>query len=322
MYHFCTYFDRNYIAQGLTLYRSLSRNSGPFILWVLCFDDPTYDLLMQMGIDNLRPVPLRDLEQGDGPLRKTKTDRSRVEYIFTCTPSWPLYLLNVHPEIDMITYLDADLYFYSNPAPIFDEITDRSILIIGHRFPEHLRHLEIHGIYNVGLLTFRNDSRGRDCLQWWRERCLEWCFDRLEDGRYADQKYLDYWPERFPGVGVLQHKGAGLAPWNFMKYKIDIEKTGVTIDGQPLIFYHFHGFRLIYRLFYDPGTKLYGPMPSNLRRWLYDGYAKALFDTETWVRNEIHLLKLVAYRPVSRSYPWWRMILNLLQGQISMIPKK
>jgi len=322
MLHFCTYFDRNYLAQGLTLYRSLMEHAGPFTLWVLCFDDSSQDVLSRLNLVNLRPVSLQEFEKGDEALQNAKRNRSRVEYYFTCTPSWLLYLLSRHPEIGRITYLDADLMFYSTPSPVFEELGDRSILIVGHRFPEKLRHLEAaFGIYNVGLLTFGNDLRGKSCLQWWRDRCLEWCVDRPENGRFADQKYLDDWPGRFDGVVVLQHKGAGLAPWNHMNYMVRIRNGEIAVDGNPLIFYHFQGVRIINRRFFDPGVYRYGPMPLALRRRLYTSYVRSLFDTEQWVQNRLPSTDLLSPRLYTRDYRLRTFFLRLLQGQIMLVPK-
>ncbi len=150
--------------------------------------------------------------------------------------------MNSNPEIDFITYLDADLFFFADPKPIFEEIGDRSIAIIGHRYPPQLHHLLEFGIYNVGWLSFRRDENGLACLQRWRQQCLEWCYDRAEEGRYADQKYLDDWPESFQSVVVLRHKGANLAPWNLANYRIHRAQDRVWVDDDPLIFYHFQGF--------------------------------------------------------------------------------
>jgi hypothetical protein len=321
MYHFCTYFDRNYLAQGLALYRSLVEHAGDFRLWVLCFDDPTFEFIGKMALENLRPIALRDFEAGDEALRRAKANRSRVEYYFTCSPSWPLYLLNRFPEIDLVTYLDADLLFYSDPRPIYEELGDRSILIIGHRFPERLRFMEHHGIYNVGLVAFRNDGCGRKCLEWWRERCLEWCYDRLEEGRFADQKYLDDWPERFGSVAVLRHKGAGLAPWNWMNYSIVTEDGKTSVDGQPLVFYHFQGVRLLTNRLFDPGVLVYGRMPTPLRRHLYIGYLKTIRDAERWASGTVRDAGILSPRMQARNYGWPTFLWRLLQGQIMIVPK-
>src|SRR3989304_5518851 len=67
MLHFCTYFDRNYLAQGLTLYRSLMEHAGPFTLWVLCFDDTARDVLSRLNLANLRPVSLQEFEKEPKP---------------------------------------------------------------------------------------------------------------------------------------------------------------------------------------------------------------------------------------------------------------
>ena len=137
-----------------------------------------------------------------------------MEYYFTLTPSLPLYIFNHFGEVDLITYLDSDLYFFSDPKPIYDEIRTSSIAIIGHRFSSNLRHLDERGVYNVGWMSFRRDKNALDCLEWYRERCIEWCYDRVEEYRYADQKYLDKFPKLFNEVHIIQCKGANLAPWN------------------------------------------------------------------------------------------------------------
>ena len=52
----------------------------------------------------------------------------RVEYFWTCTPSLLLYVFDQDPEIECITYVDADLFFYTNPQPIYEEFGSGSRL--------------------------------------------------------------------------------------------------------------------------------------------------------------------------------------------------
>ncbi|MCS7039631.1 MAG: hypothetical protein NZP34_08510 [Caldilineales bacterium] len=253
-YAFCTYFDRHYLTRGLALYESLRRHCArPFTLWILCFDDETYAVLSRLNLPSVRLIAQAEFEAGDDALAAVKTARSRVEYYWTCTPSLPLYVLAHNPEVNLITYLDADLYFYGDPAPIYDELSDGSILIVEHRYaPEYVSLAATSGIYNVGWMSFRRDVRGLACLSWWRERCLEWCYAHYEDGKFGDQKYLDDWPQRFAGVVVLQHKGAGLAPWNLSQYRLTWCNGRLAVDGQPLIFFHFHNFRCVHERAVEP----------------------------------------------------------------------
>jgi len=284
MYHFCAYFDQNYLVRGLTMFRSLKKHTKDLVFWVLCLDGFTYDIVSKLRLPELRPISMDEFEHGDEPLKSAKSSRNRIEYYFTCTPSWLLYLLTHFPEIDLITYLDADLFFYSSPGSIYDEVKDQSILLVGHRFPEHLKKQEKAGIYNVGWLSFRNDIYGMTCLRWWRERCLEWCHNYEDHGRYADQKYLDDWPERFQRVAVLQHQGAGVAPWNWMNDPVCIQNGLATVNGRPLVFYHFHRLKIINRFFSDPSL-VYGKMPASLRRWFYGAYIRELKNTWQWLKR-------------------------------------
>jgi hypothetical protein len=118
------------------------------------------------------------------------------------------------------------------------------VLVTPHRFRPYLRHYAANGIYNVQFMTSRRDERGLTALEWWHDRCLEWCYLRLEEGKFADQKYLDDWPERFEGVHVLRRPGGGLASWNLDGVARRDENGSVTVDGEPLVFFHFHRVRM------------------------------------------------------------------------------
>lgn len=239
--HYCTHFDRNYLLKGLALYRSLERHGGEFNLHIVCLDETTFELLVRLRLRHARLIRCGDFE--DPALLAVKPTRTVAEYCWTCTPSVPLYVLQQNANIDLITYLDADLFFFSSPEPIFEEFGTASTLITEHRFAPRFVPYEVNGKYNVQWLTFRRDDAGMSTLRWWREKCIEWCFYRLEGDRMGDQKYLDSWPDRFPGVHVLRHLGGGVAPWNFSNYRITERNGSPYVNGVPVIFYHFHGFR-------------------------------------------------------------------------------
>ena len=275
---YCTYFDHRYLVRGLALYDSLAATGTPFRLWVLCLDDTCLALLRRLGLPHLRPVPLTALERADPEFARTKSNRTLVEYYFTCTPALVLYLLRTRADVDLLTYLDADLFFFADPAPLFAALDGHSIAIVPHRYPPRLAHMAAaFGVYNVGWLSFRRDAGALACLASWREQCLAWCYDRVEAGRYADQKYLDAWPARFPGVVVLRHPGANLAPWNLATHRVDARGGRVTVDGAPLLFFHFHRLREIRPWLYAPRLSDFGVTPDAVvRRHLYGPYLREL----------------------------------------------
>ena len=247
MRYYCTYFDRHYLTRGLALLDSLRQHeTSRFTLIVVCMDELTRTILTQLAIPELHLIPLHEIEHRDEALLSTKRSRSLVEYYWTMTPTIILRILERDRAIDLLTYLDADLFFFSSPQPIFDELGQNSILIHEHRFSKRQAHLAPHnGRFNVGLLSFRRDSRGLHVLRWWRERCLEWCFTRYEEGKMGDQLYLEDWPTRFAGVTILQHAGGGVGPWNHDQYQITRSSEGqVLVDRTEIVFYHFHSFKL------------------------------------------------------------------------------
>lgn len=248
MRNYCTLFDTNYLSRGLAMYESLNAVSVDFHLYIFAFDDKCYEILKNEKLVNTTIISLKEFE--DEKLLAVKPSRSRAEYCWTCTSSTILYCIEKY-KLDECTYLDADLYFYSSPEALFLELGSRSILLTEHRYSPQYQKDDKNGKFCVQFITFKNDERGMKALRWWRERCIEWCYARHEDGKFGDQGYLTDWETRFDGVYSLQHLGAGVAAWNVQQFRIYLE--GLKLFGMEyasrrdfeLIFYHFHYLRFI-----------------------------------------------------------------------------
>jgi hypothetical protein len=185
-HEFCTLFASNYLPRGLALYDSLLEHDPHALLRVFCMDRRSKRILDRVRLPSLITTGLDEREAHDPALAAVKTDRTQVEYCWTATPAVLLATLQREPELDSITYLDADLVFLANPEPVFAELGDASAQIVPHRYAsEHAYQEEANGIYNVEWLTFRNDARGLEVLRWWRDRCLEWCYYRVVGGGLA-----------------------------------------------------------------------------------------------------------------------------------------
>jgi hypothetical protein len=294
--YFCTCFDQFFLPRGLALYASLKTHCVSFKHYVICHDNESFDYFTSHPYDGLVPIPISDIESFEPGLQKARTNRSRIEFYFTCTPALPLYIFAKYPNVDLISYIDADFFFYSSPEPLFKEFANGSIGIIEHRYAFGARRYSKYGVFNVGWLIFRRDDQGVSCLRWWKDRCIEWCYDRYEDGKFADQKYLDQWPVRFNNVIVLKNKGANVAGWNFRNYKITDQDGMVYIDETPLICFHFAGFKEIRSGIFKMGFDGYFLWPSLVaRRKIFLPYIQTLttFDGESIGRRirsaDIHL---------------------------------
>ena len=279
MRFFCTYFDRNYLPFAVALHASLMRHCRSFRLFVLALDDTCAETMERLGLPSVSLLRLEELERKDAHLYARKSTRSLVDYYYTCGPSLIRYLFEREPEIELLTLIDADLYFFSSPEPIYQELEGSSVGIIEHRFGPKQSSLNRFGTYNVGWTSFRRDADGLACLDWWREQCLEWCFDRVEGNRFADQKYLNEFPIRFSGVRIIQQKGANVGPWNLASFQLSESYGEVWVAQDPLIFFHFHGFKILKPWLYNSNVGRFRvKLPPIARRLIFAPYIRELRD--------------------------------------------
>jgi len=253
---------------GVTLHQSLVKTGQPFHLWILCMDELAEKQLAILALPHVTLISLKEIETQ--ALLNIKSTRSKGEYCWTLTPFLPDFVLGRAQDMERVTYLDADLYFYDTPQLLFCEFdqSGKQVLITEHAYAPEYDQTAVSGRFCVQFLTFRKTPGSLRVLGWWQEKCLEWCFARYEEGKFGDQKYLDCWPDLFGDVvHVLRQTDKTLAPWN-------VNHVSRVLQGalNP-VFYHFHEFRMItpgkMRLFlgYKIGRR-------GLR--LYDTYLAAL----------------------------------------------
>lgn len=244
--NFCTLFDSGYLDKGLTMYNSLMDTGCEFVLYILAMDDRCYEILNDLDRDNIVAISLEEFMNGD--LRRIREERSRAEFCWTCSSYLISYILNKYRMMDMCTYIDADLYFYSDPKVLIDEFSasGKSVSIIEHRFDNSRYSAELKknsGKYCVEFNSFRNDEKAHKVLNDWKEKCLKSCTSDADGESFGDQKYQDTWPVEYDCIYETTHLGAGLAPWNISQYRYvdeNVVKMGRNSGNIDLIFYHYH----------------------------------------------------------------------------------
>lgn len=286
MFNFCTLFDSNYLTRGMALYDSLMEVCPSFHLYIVAFDQNCYKYLYEKQYKNVTPISLQQFE--DSELLSVKEGRSRAEYCWTCTPSVILYCLEKF-NLESCTYVDADMIFYQNPQVLLEEMNSNSILLTEHRYSNEYDQSEISGKYCVQFMCFKNDLNGMKALKWWRNKCLEWCYSYVEDGKFGDQKYLDDWLTRFKGVHVLQHLGGGVAPWNLQQYDftkgLQQLKDKSTGNIFSLYFFHFHGSKVYTNEVASCCNPSYA-IADTVKELVYKPYFKKLKEIETKIKSE------------------------------------
>lgn len=315
----CTLFNVNYLDKGLALYESLERVSNNFVLYVLAMDDRCYEILKDLNLKSLVPIKLSDFENEE--LLKVKPTRTVGEYCWTCSSNLIRYVLDTY-QPDYCTYIDADLFFYSDPYQIIEEmkLKGASVQVIGHRFNKREEKIRsfIVGKYCVEFNTFKNDEKGNELLNIWCKQCLDYCKIDGDGVHWADQKYLDKWCADYDFCIETEHLGAGVAPWNISQYKL-VESNGqnimVEVGNQqyPMLFYHFENLQYHDRNNVKINVYHQWGLDDKLVKELYYPYLKVLDKFKDLISSKYNLDILIKHHPGMKNEKAsiWRKLMKL-----------
>lgn len=238
---YCTLFDKNYLDKGLVMMESLLNADQDAFIYVLCMDDTVLDCLTKYNSSHIHTISFSEFM--DEELLKIKKERGNAEFCWTCTARLVRVVLEKFKE-PICTYVDADLYFYSNPQVLVNEMKENNctVQVIPHQFPdtkEGRLQGKLYGLNCVQFNTFTNEQNSLDLLKKWEAACITECSKET----VGDQMFTSDWG-KYSFVNVSKNRGAGVAPWNVYRYKHVKGKKDYVYDRYDhkeykLIFYHF-----------------------------------------------------------------------------------
>ena len=310
--NFCTIFDINYSAFGLTLFKSLEKNFSDFDLYVLCWDEKAFEVISSLGISNLIAISREGFYEDI-----YHSVQERMTYGQMCWLAQPLFCSHLLEKVglDHTIYIDSDCFFFSSPQPLLDEIKKEksvSATMVPHNFPTSLQYLESQsGRYCVQFNYFTPSDESKKILDFWLTECLR--YDKNDRLSCPGQISLDSWKAISPWAYEIKNKHAGVAVWN-------IENFDWRAEFDSLIFYHFHGLYFPSKESYDFGNylipkivveKIYKPyllqieesnrfLESRFPQYSFMRIAPEVVISESGILNKLKFYLKLKLRPLKR----------------------
>ena len=222
-----------------------------FNLIICCMDEISFSVLSDMKFLYATIINVGEIE--DSELLEVKKSRSLQEYCWSLKAPLVLYILDKY-AIESVIYCDSDIFFFSHPKAVFDQWKEYDTLICPQRdYPEFER---VHGRFQAGFIGFRNRKDSREILNWWKQKCIEWCSlePDIQMSRWGDQKYLDQIPNLFISIKILNDLGVDAAPWNLIinnDFNVRKDENTLLIEDYELIVYHFGSMEIFDETHFD-----------------------------------------------------------------------
>ncbi len=238
----------NYIPKARLLFSSLRKHHPEWVLHFALADElhPEFNLADEPFDD---VIPLADL--GIASWRGWAFCHSIVE-LCTAIKPFALQRLLRRDDCDRVLYFDPDIVTFSRLDDLLNALNDSNIVLTPHLLDAEADIQAVidneicslrHGVYNLGFIGVRPSDEGLRFADWWSKRAYHFCRDDISNGLFTDQRWIDLVPAFFEGVAVMRSRRHNVATWNITARKIsgNIE-TGLSVNDEPLGFYHFTGF--------------------------------------------------------------------------------
>lgn len=211
-----------------------------------------------------------------------------IELNTSIKPSFFKYLINKYEDLKTIIYFDPDIQIFNKISLLEEYLKFDDILITPHILnpigvdnlsPSENLFLNF-GIYNLGFLALNPKSQNTlSLLDWWEEKTLKIGYNRVSEGLFVDQLWINLVPIFFKKVKILSEYGFNAAPWNLHERNLVVKANGdyMMSDNSKLVFYHFSSYNYNMPEFFSRAYNRYNYVVlSNEIQQLYADYQSRL----------------------------------------------
>ncbi|MCE7040073.1 hypothetical protein [Dyadobacter sp. CY312] len=266
-----TVCNRTSLSNALALANSAVQYTGS--VFYLCWVDT-------IEITNL-PSNIRLLPVSSVQLPQWK-EMTALYYDFellpACRPWFAKHLLNIHPDVNTLTFLSPTVFLYHSLSDII--ATDGGMLVTPHitgaleRSPilDDKRILNV-GMFHAGSWTLNRSAQTLQFLDWWAERTIDRAQFDLCNGMCMDQLWLNFVLVRVHNARQLTHPGWHYGLHSVLNKVIELRGDKYFVSGKPLISADFAGLE-----FFDPVWSDHAPLlaQSGQFKQLYADYKKVV----------------------------------------------
>ena len=234
-------------------------------IYVICLDEGSHRFVRAANLRNVTALSITQFEKYG--LTDLRDSRTPLEFFWTMSSFSLQFIFDLDLDVKILTYIDADMFFFKNPLPILEtfESSGTGALITEHSYSPTFARLEKkYGKYNVQFVSVKRVV-GNQIWREWVANCRNWCFARHENGQFGDQKYLDSWPNDYPGlISVWPHPEQFQGPWNMERYK-----------PEDAVSFHFSSLKRISPWISEMASSGYR-VPAIYRESIYRPYLRKL----------------------------------------------
>lgn len=246
MYYFCALISQQSLSKVLASYHSLIQNMpNQFRFYGIVADVSVVDILQDLNLQQLTITPWSDIAHflNQSGMAVDATASGLQDFFLPQIMQWVLQ----HHQLPQCVYLDASCYFFQSPVALLESYASYDMVLTPCAYSKPYLPLVSRGSLTIQFLVFKNNHNVMHILNWWAKQIQRIAPMSNLDSVRLHQEVLEDVCKRFNGVTVLEHGGAGAAPWNIQSTCLDNVTAEITLriksKHYPLIFYYFYGVR-------------------------------------------------------------------------------
>jgi hypothetical protein len=136
---------------------------------------------------------------------------------------------------------------------------------------------------------------------------MEWCYDTISGGRFADQKYLEEFVKHDRIAHVENSIGMNAAVWNIRDAEVHWNNKNVLIGDSLLVFYHFSSFMVLGEHEFDLWKWNSLQISELTKKLIYMTYAEAIDRSVKAIKPYIDDISKV-FSDTDGKYKAWNLV--------------